>query len=125
MWLISKSTQCDNFNIETMTHHKLTFSLFVRYFFQIASKVWHVIIMLLVLVILGGLLISRVEGISLFDSLYWAFITGFTIGYGDITPQTLIGKVISLVIGLAGIIFTGMVVAISVRALSEALKHQD
>jgi voltage-gated potassium channel len=107
-----------------MTQHKLTFFVFIRYFFQIASQVKHVIIMLLVFVILGGLLISRVEGIGLFDSLYWAFITGFTIGYGDITPHTAIGKVISLIIGLEGIIFTGIVVAISVRALAEAFKHQ-
>ena len=107
-----------------MTHYKLTFFVFVRYFFQIAVKVWQVLITLLVLNILGGFLFSRVEGIGLFDSLYWAFITGFTIGYGDITPHTGIGKVLSLFIGLGGIIFTGIVVAISVRALIQTLEHQ-
>lgn len=108
-----------------MDHHKLAFLVFVRYFVQIAWQVKHVLLVLLVVVVLGGFLMSRVEGISLFDALYWAFITAFTIGYGDVTPHTVIGKVISLIIGLAGIIFTGIVVAISVRALSEAVKHQD
>jgi hypothetical protein len=107
-----------------MTQHKLTFFVFLRYFIQIAVKVWHVLIMLLVLNIVGGFLFSRVEGIGLFHSLYWAFVTGWTIGYGDITPHTAFGKVISLIIGLSGIVFTGMVVAISVKALSEAFKHQ-
>lgn len=107
-----------------MTQHKLTFFVFLRYFIQIAVQVWHVLITLLVLTILGGFLFSRVEGIGFFDSLYWAFVTGLTIGYGDITPHTAIGKVLSLFIGLGGIIFTGMIVAISVRALAEAFKHQ-
>jgi len=83
-----------------------------------------VIFALLVVVILGGLLISLVEGISLSDSVYFAFVTGFTIGYGDITPDTIIGRVISLIIGLTGIVFTGIVVAISVRALSKAFEHE-
>jgi len=82
-----------------------------------------VLLVLLVVVVLGGFLMSRVEGISLFDALYWAFITAFTIGYGDITPHTAIGKVLSLIIGLEGIILTGIVVAISVTALREAREH--
>jgi hypothetical protein len=110
-------------NIDAMTQHKLTFFVFVRYFYRIAVQVWHVLITLLVLNILGGFLFSRVEGIGLFDSLYWAFVTGRTIGYGDITPHTAIGKVLSLIIGLGGIIFTGMVVAISVAALRGAREN--
>ncbi len=108
-----------------MAHHRLIFVYFVRYFFEIAWEVNHVIFALLVVVILGGFLISRVEGISLADSVYFAFVTGFTIGYGDITPNTIIGRVISLIIGLTGIVFTGIVVAISVRALSKAFEHEQ
>lgn len=77
------------------------------------------------MVILGALVISIVEGISVADSIYFAFITGFTIGYGDITPNTVIGKAISLIIGITGIIFTGIVIAISVRALSKAFEHEN
>ncbi len=82
------------------------------------------IFVLLVVVILGGLVISKVEGVGVFSSIYFAFVTGFTIGYGDITPNSVIGKVISLIIGLTGIVCTGIVVAISVRALSKAFEHE-
>jgi len=84
-----------------------------------------VIFVLLVVVILGGLVISKVEGVGVFSSIYFAFVTGFTIGYGDITPNSVIGRVISLIIGLTGIVFTGIVVAISVRALSKAFEHEN
>lgn len=107
-----------------MSHHRLILIYFVRYFFNIAWKVNHVIFILLIMFILGALVISKVEGISVANSIYFAFITGFTIGYGDITPNTIIGKVISLIIGITGIIFTGIVVAISVRALSKAFEHE-
>jgi Na+-translocating ferredoxin:NAD+ oxidoreductase RnfE subunit len=80
--------------------------------------------MVLVLVIVGALIISRVEGMSLGDSIYFAFITGFTIGYGDIAPITIIGRVTSVFIGLTGIVFTGLVVAVSSKALHSAVEKE-
>jgi voltage-gated potassium channel len=65
-----------------------------------------------------------VESISLADSLYLSFITAFTIGYGDIAPVTITGRVLSIFIGLLGIIFTGLVVAVSTRALVSTLEEE-
>jgi voltage-gated potassium channel len=78
----------------------------------------------LVLVILGALLMSIVEGISIGNSMYLSFITAFTIGYGDITPVTIIGRVLSVIIGLIGIIFTGLVIAIATRALVSTIEEE-
>jgi len=79
---------------------------------------------LLVLVILDGIVIALVEGISIGNSMYFSFITAFTIGYGDITPITIIGRVLAILIGLLGIIFTGLVVAISSRALLTTIEEE-
>jgi voltage-gated potassium channel len=79
---------------------------------------------LLVLVILNAIVIALVEGISIGNSMYFSFITAFTIGYGDITPITIIGKVLAILIGLLGIIFTGLVVAISARALLTTIEEE-
>jgi voltage-gated potassium channel len=67
---------------------------------------------------------SIVEGISIGNSMYLSFITAFTIGYGDITPVTIIGRVLSVIIGLIGIIFTGLVVAIATRALVSTIQEE-
>jgi voltage-gated potassium channel len=68
---------------------------------------------------------SIVEGISIGNSMYLSFITAFTIGYGDITPVTIIGRVLSVIIGLIGIIFTGLVIAIATRALVSTIQEEN
>ena len=107
-----------------MTHHKMVFHVFVRHFISYFWTVRHVMLSLLVLVILDAIVIALVEGISIGNSMYLSFITAFTIGYGDITPITIIGRVLAILIGLLGIIFTGLVVAISSRALLTTIEEE-
>ena len=61
--------------------------------------------------------------IKLGDALYFAFITGLSIGYGDIAPKTDLGRVVSVAIGLIGVLFVGLTVAVATRALRETAKH--
>jgi|GEM_PF-984605 len=109
-----------------LTYWKLyimVFGIFLRF---VVSYIWivrHVIFSLLTLVVLGGILLSIYEDYTIGDSLYLSFITAFTIGYGDITPHTLIGKILSIFLGLIGIIFTGLVVAVSTRALASTIEY--
>lgn len=42
-------------------------------------------------------LFALFEGHNLYDSAWWAFVTGLTIGYGDIYPLTIAGKVLAVV----------------------------
>lgn len=73
-----------------------------------------------------GLTISEVERIGVSETIYFAFITGLTIGHGDITPDTIWGRAVSVAIGLVGMIFTRITVAVATRALSElAGRHQE
>jgi Ion channel len=44
-------------------------------------------------------------------------VTGLTIGYGDLTPRHVVSRLLAVVIGLAGIMLTGLVAAVSVQAL--------
>lgn len=62
-----------------------------------------------VLVVILGTLMFMIEGgqkdstfNSIPDSIYWAIVTLTTVGYGDITPVTLPGKVISSLIMILG-----------------------
>lgn len=61
----------------------------------------------LVLVLILGTLMYVVEGqnkgfSSIPQSIYWAIVTITTVGYGDLVPQTVMGKFISSVIMLLG-----------------------
>lgn len=108
-----------------MRHRVHEFNRFIGYFVRYVLHVQEVLVGLLVLIVLGGVAIARLEGIQLGRAIYFAFITGLTIGYGDITPQTALGSIVSVCIGLIGMVFTGITVAIATRALADMVKERE
>ena len=102
------------------------FSDFVATFMTYAMRLREVFMSLIVLIIVGGVAISFVEdNITLGDSIYFAFITALSVGYGDITPSTTIGKVVSVGIGMLGIFFVGITAAVANRALADTTRRTD
>lgn len=67
-----------------------------------------------------GLLVGYLEGWSVREATYFTFVTGLTIGYGDLVPVRLGTRLIAVVIGFSGILLTGLVAAVGVRALQQA-----
>ena len=95
----------------------------VRVIYLFLEMCWHirsVFLAELALIILGAGAIALYENIPLGEAIYFSFITGLTIGYGDIAPHTTVGRIVSVALGFIGIIFTGLVVAVIVRAVHEA-----
>ena len=99
------------------------FRRFHAHFWRIIWRVRAVIAGLLLIIIIGALLISSIEQLPLGESLYFSFITGLTIGYGDIAPGSPAGRVISILLGVNGILFTGLIVAGAVHALQQAVEE--
>lgn len=94
---------------------------------NLAYVYWHVagvVLWLQGLIVLGGFAIAVFDQRPLGETMYLAFITSLTIGYGDLTPETAISKFIAVCIGFLGIIFTGLVVAASLRALEMTISEQ-
>jgi voltage-gated potassium channel len=58
---------------------------------------------------------------SLFDAIYWALITISTVGYGDISPVTDLGRTISMLIIISGIAMISFATSVIVSAFSERL----
>lgn len=76
--------------------------------------------------ILGlGILVGLREGWSILDSVYFSFITGLTIGYGDLAPKSTLGRMLAILIGVYGIILTGLIAAVAVRAMSNVHDTTD
>ena len=97
---------------------------FFRYVFRIIKFIWPIFSSLLILIMLLGIVIGVREGWTIGNSLYFAFITAFTIGYGDITPHYPLTKILAVAIGLVGFLFTGILVAIAVQALQFTIKGE-
>lgn len=78
---------------------------------------------LTVILIVLGLIAGCKEKWSVFDSIYWAFITALTVGYGDIKPSYKLTKVLAMITALLGIMLFGIVVAITVNTFDLAFQE--
>ena len=99
------------------------FTSFSRHFFR---AIWHVKVVILMLVALMAAsagAVTLVEKMPFGNSLYFAFVTGLTIGYGDIVVKTPFGRLVALLIGFVGILFTGLMVAALVLAVRESYEE--
>ena len=83
---------------------------------------WPIVSALLLTMVLLGLVIAWREGWHLGEGIYFAFVSGLTIGYGDLVPKHPMSRTLAIAIGFTGILLTGLVAAIAVRALERASK---
>ena len=98
---------------------------FIQHFLKITWHLRTLYLMLLALIMTGATIIAATEKVSFGEAVYFSFITGLTVGYGDIAPITAIGRVISVLLGLIGILFTGVVVATAVEATRHAWEEMQ
>jgi Ion channel len=90
--------------------------------FRLLRVVWPMLSGVFVAMVGPGLLIGQIEGWRLDDALYFTFVTGLTIGYGDLTPRHVVSRLLAVMIGFAGIVLTGLVAAVSVEVLRAAAR---
>ncbi len=88
---------------------------------QAIHLAWPVLSTILAIQIALGLLIGFVEGWSLGDAVYFTFVTGLTIGYGDIVPRQALARALAIGIGMSGLFLTGLIAGIAVYAMRTAL----
>ena len=87
--------------------------------------VWPVLSFLIGLIIALGVVVGLREGWSLQESIYFAFVSGLTIGYGDLAPKMLLTRILAVLIGICGVLFTALLAAIAVKALAAASGDDD
>jgi voltage-gated potassium channel len=81
----------------------------------------------LVAAILESLVDSGIDGFR--NALWWAIVTVTTVGYGDVVPDTTVGRVIASILMLAGVsaipITTSLVVSVFVTRLQAQQRELD
>lgn len=60
-------------------------------------------------ILFGSIGIMYTENMSIEDSLWWAFVTATTVGYGDLSPSTNLGRLIAAVLMIFGIGLIGSI----------------
>lgn len=84
------------------------------------------LVFLSLVIILLGQIVCHIEKWHKFDGIYWSFITATTVGFGDIRPLKKTSKALSVLIALVGLMFTGIIIAVTLNTASIALeKHAD
>lgn len=97
---------------------------FYRALWVAIGVVWPIFSLLLGLMAVLGVITALLEGWHLLDGLYFAFVTGLTVGYGDLVPKRDISRLLAVSTGFLGVMLTGLFAAITVRALQSAV-NQD
>ncbi|EHE99988.1 ion transporter [Enterocloster citroniae] len=98
-----------------------------------ASQLISSMLVVVMLIILSSILMFNIENTAqpeaftnIFDSMWWAVATFTTVGYGDIYPITVAGKLLSTIIAFLGIglvaVPTGIISAGFVEQID---KHDD
>lgn len=103
----------------THDFHRFIYSTGFIYLFSISIAI----------IVLSALLFSVFEHQSLSDSLWWAITTATTVGYGDDTPHTAVGKIIAVGLMFGGIGFIGLLTStitdFFTKETSEAVQTTD
>jgi Ion channel len=82
--------------------------------------VWPILSVLVGAMAATGFVVCELEGWPKGDGIYFAFVSGLTIGYGDLVPRHPVSRLLSVMIGFAGILLIGLVSAVGMHALDQA-----
>lgn len=82
------------------------------------NRFYYLLIISTIIIVIGAVIISLIEGISLGDALWWSFVTFTTVGYGDVLLKTQLGRAIAVLlmifgIGVIGVVTTTLALSIS------------
>ncbi|CQR48213.1 voltage-gated potassium channel [Paraliobacillus sp. PM-2] len=97
---------------------------FMTFYFRLPVFI-RLLLTVSILMFLFGFIIHLIEPAhfpSVFEGIWWAFVTGSTVGYGDFVPLSPLGKVIGILLILAG---GGLVTFYMATVSSATIKREE
>jgi hypothetical protein len=98
--------------------------VYMKSFAEGVRITWPVLSVILAAKALLGAIVGLVEGWGVAKGVYFAFITGLTIGYGDFFPTGVLTRILAVLIGFCGIALSGLVAALAVKAFQATTRAQ-
>jgi len=84
----------------------------------LSSTTFRIVFVFSILILVAAVCVFHFESIqnsdqygNLFDSIWWAFVTVFTVGYGDIAPKSIGGRLIAIFVMFSGISLLSLITA--------------
>ena len=91
------------------------------------SLVYEIILSLLILIILCSIYFTIVEPMmtSYVDSLWYSFAVVTTIGFGELYVTTTFGRILSVILGISGIVVVALFTSVIVNFYNEMNKKRE
>ncbi len=108
------------------------FNTMLRVLARERSALMGVVIVLMGMVIISASLLYLAEGdrpgsdfATVPEAMWWAVATLTTVGYGDVTPETPLGKVLAGIVMISGLGFFALPIGIIASGFMEEFRRQD
>lgn len=111
------------FRVLKLVRYSKTMVIIANVMRKVKKQLIAVLILITVYIFVSAMLIFQLEPNlfnTFFDALYWATISITTIGYGDISPVTPVGRLITMVSALVGM----AVIALPTGIITAAYMHE-
>ncbi|MFM0206162.1 potassium channel family protein [Paraburkholderia sediminicola] len=101
---------------------------FSRILWHLRSILASLLILFLILSVtmyyVGGAVNATTRAHSSFgETFYFCAITALTIGYGDVVPITALGRIVAVLLGMLGLLTTGVVTGCAVYGIQMAAQR--
>ncbi len=113
------------FRVFKLVRYSKTMIVIANVIRKVKKQLLAVLILIVIYIFVSAMLVFQLEPDlfnSFFDALYWATISITTIGYGDISPVTPIGRMITMISALVGMAVialpTGIITAAYMNEIS-------
>lgn len=122
------------FRVFKVSRYTNAFAIMAEVFKKKASQLISSILVVFLLIVMASIVMYNIENSAqpdtfsnVFEAMWWAVATLTTVGYGDIYPITVLGKILSTVIAFLGIglvaVPTGIITA-GFNEVSRSRKYQ-
>lgn len=125
--IVSLSRLFRVFRILKLVRYSKTMTIIENVLKRVKKQLFAVLLLTLIYIMASAMFIFQLEPDlfqTFFDALYWATISITTIGYGDISPVTTVGRFVTMISALVGVAVIALPSGIITAAYMDEIKKK-